>query len=126
MPTTRGTALPFARSPFRLPALERHHVGPLAVTVRPVVDRPFLAAAEFAQHGGGVRPAAVDEEAAGHRSLDLVVAKQLELVENQKQACIVAAGVDAVHLTGTAAAHPIRPCDALRRPRVRPDATVEP
>src|SRR4029450_13913017 len=109
MPTTRGTALPFARSPFRLPALERHHVGPLAVTVRPVVDRPFLAAAEFAQHGGGVRPAAVDEEAAGHRSLDLVVAKQLELVENQKQAGIVAAGVRAIHLSRSPRALPHPP-----------------
>src|SRR5437588_1015246 len=68
-----------ARSPLGHPPLKRHHVGPLAVAMRPAVDCPFLPGVDVAQDGGGVGS---DEEAARFRPLDLVVLQQMKLVED--------------------------------------------
>src|ERR1051326_2207018 len=96
----RDVATPWirCRSALLLPHLERNDVGLLAVFVGPAVDRPLLAGMDVGQHRGSVRAAAVEQEAPRLRRLDLVVAQEMQLLEDQEQAGAVAAGVDAVHL----------------------------
>src|SRR5690242_21955775 len=56
-----------------LPHVERQNVGLLAVFVGPAVDRPLPAGVDVGQHRGRMRAAAVEQESARLRPLDLVV-----------------------------------------------------
>src|SRR6185437_8098884 len=80
------------------PAVQRHDLEGLAVSDGPGIDRPFGAGLLLDKNRRRMGRPSVDHIAARFRLIDIVVVKQLELIEHQQQARGVTAGIDAIEL----------------------------
>ena len=111
---------------FAHPLLNWQYIRSLTVTARPVVDGPFFTRTGFAQDRGSVRPAAVKQQAACYRTINLVVLHQAQLIQNEQQAGNIPARIDAVHLTWPGLRQKTGPRDTSRCADLRSYSAIKP